>query len=76
MRNAFVRLVSGVFGVIAAAIALWVPLIFLATEINAMRSYDGPISIPGAIGVVGLILAVSGAFGFGAYKLLMRAAGK
>ena len=70
------RLVSGIFGVIAAGIALWIPLLFAAMEVNELRSYDGPISIPGAIGGCSVVLAVSAAFGFGAYKLLMRAAGR
>jgi hypothetical protein len=76
MKRGMVRLVSGVFGIIAAVIAVWVPLIFVVSEIKEMHSYEGPISVPGAIGGSLLIVAISAAFGFGAYKLLMRAAGK
>ena len=76
MKNRLVRLVSGIFGLAAAGVALWIPLLFTVMEINELRSYDGPISIPGAIGGCSVVLGVSAAFGFGAYKLLMRAAGK
>ena len=71
-----VRLVSGVLGIIAAIIAISVPLLFVVSELNEHASYDGPISVPGAVGGSLLILAISAAFGFGAYKLFMRAAGR
>ena len=73
MKNALLRLVSGVFGLIAAAIALWVPFLFAVSEINELHSYKGPISIPGTIGGCLLILGISVMFGFGAYMLLKRA---
>jgi hypothetical protein len=76
MKTVLVRLVSGFVGVIAAGIALWIPLLFAVMEINELHSYDGPISIPGAIGGCCLVLAISAAFGFGAYKLLKLAAGR
>jgi hypothetical protein len=76
MKNALVRLVSGVVGIIAAVIAIWVPLILFISELNESRSYNGPISLPGAVGGSLLILAISAGFGFGAYKLLMRASGR
>jgi len=70
MKTVLGRLVSGIVGVVGAGIALWIPLLFAAMEINELHSYDGPISIPGAV------LAISAAFGFGAYKLLKLAAGR
>lgn len=74
MKHGLIRLACGVFGLIAAAIALWIPLLFAVMEINEMHSYDGPISLPGAIGGCTLILAFSATFGFAAYKLLVLAA--
>jgi hypothetical protein len=76
MKTVLVRLVSGFVGVIAAGIALWIPLLFAVMEINELHSYDGPISIRGAIGGCSLVLAISAAFGFGGYKLLKLAAGR
>lgn len=74
MKQGLLRLACGVLGLIAVAIALWIPLLFVVMEINEMHSYDGPISVPGAIGGCTVILAVSVTFGFAAYKLLTRAA--
>jgi hypothetical protein len=76
MNRVLVRLVSGIVGVMAAGIALWIPLLFAVMEINELHSYDGPISIPGAIGGCSLVLAISAALGFGAYKLLKLTAGR
>jgi hypothetical protein len=76
MKNGLVRLVSGILGVIAAIIAIWVPLLFIVSELNESRSYNVPISVPGALGGSLLILAISAGFGFGAYELLMRASGR
>jgi hypothetical protein len=74
----FVRVVSGVFGVAAALIAIVVLFSFITItlmEIDSMEQYQGHISILGAIGGTLLVVVITGSFGIGAYKLLRRAAG-
>jgi Ni/Fe-hydrogenase subunit HybB-like protein len=76
-KSYFIRVVTGVFGVIAALLALYIPFSLIANsmmEIESSKQYDGHISLPGAIGGSLLVAAITGFFGTGAYKLLRRAA--
>ena len=68
--KAVLRFLGGVFGAGAATIAIGLPLLFLAMETNELSSYDGPISISGAIGVSALIFGISGVSGFLAFIML------
>ena len=78
LKVPFGRAVSGVFGIAAAQIAIYVPFSFMAItlmEIDSIEQYQGQISILRAIGGTLLVVVITGSFGIGAYKLLRRAAG-
>ena len=64
------RFLGGILGAGAATIAVGLPLFLLAFETNELSSYDGPISIPAAIGVSALILGIAGVSGFLAFMML------
>lgn len=68
--KAVLRFLGGILGAGAAAIAIGLPLLFVAMETNERSSYDGPISISGAIGVSALIFGISGVSGFLAFMML------
>jgi len=73
-----VRFVCAAFGLLAAAIAFFAPVSFIANTLMERESavqYNGHPSILGAIGGSLLILAVTTLFGVGAYRLLRRAFG-
>ena len=72
------RILSGLFGLIAGSIAFFVPLLFIANEmqeIESAKQYNGHISIPGAVGGCTLVFGASALFGIAAYRLLRRAFG-
>ena len=64
------RFLGGVLGAAAAALAVGLPLFSVAFETNERSSYDGPVSIPAAIGMSALILGVAGVSGFLAFITL------
>ena len=75
----FVRIVSGVFGVIAAMLAVFGGFFFIANsamELESSKQYNGHVSILPAIGGSLLVVGIDGFFEIGAYKLLRRAAGR
>ena len=50
--------VLGGLGLVLGFLAIFKPLLFVANELQEMKSYDGPISIPGAMGGSFLALGV------------------
>ena len=69
-RNFIFRFFGGVLGTGAAAIAIGLPLLFVAMETNEVHSYHGPISLPGAIGGSALIVGIAGVSAFLAFIML------
>jgi hypothetical protein len=67
------RVTSGALGLVAGFLAIFEPLLFVANELQEMKSYDGPISIPGAIGGSLLVLGVALLLAFASYFLLRYA---
>lgn len=65
-----VRFLGGILGAGAATTAVALPLFFVAFETNERSSYNGPISIPAAIGVSALVLGIAGVLGFLAFIML------
>jgi len=60
-------------GLCSAFVALIIPLLFLANELQEAESakqYGGHASLSGAIGGIAAVLLVAGLFGTGAYILL------
>jgi hypothetical protein len=77
IKGRLVRVFSGAFGLVAAAIAIGVLFSFIEitmTEIESAKQYHGHISVFRGIGAPMLIVTVTIFFGVGAYKLLRRAA--
>ena len=69
----FLRAFSGMLGLCSAGVALTIPLLFLANELQEAESakqYGGHASLSGAIGGIALVLLIAGLFGTGAYMLL------
>jgi uncharacterized membrane protein YfcA len=69
-RKFVLRFLGGTLGAGAATIAVGLPLFFVAFEANELSSYDGPISVPAAVGVSALILGIAGVSGFLAFMML------
>jgi hypothetical protein len=67
------RAFSGMLGLCSACVALVIPLLFLANELQEAESakqYGGHASLSGAIGGITAVLLVVGFFGVVAYILL------
>ncbi len=78
IKAILVRFICAAFGLVAAAIALFAPLSFIANtlmEQEAAAQYHGHASFWGTIGGSLLVLLLTVLFGIGAYRLLRRAFG-
>jgi hypothetical protein len=64
------RVLGVALGLVLGFLAIFEPLLFVANELQEMKSYDGPISIPGAIGGSLLVVDVALLFAFASYFLL------
>jgi hypothetical protein len=58
------RVLGGALGPVLGFLAVFEPLLFVANELQEMKSYDGPIFIPGAMGGSLLVLGVALLFAF------------
>lgn len=77
LKCSLVRVLSGVFGVAAALIAIYVPFSFITItlmEIDSMQQYQGHVFILRMIGGRLAVVVTTALFGLGAYRLLRRAA--
>jgi hypothetical protein len=70
LARVILRVLGGALGLVLGFLAIFEPLLFVANELQEMKSYDGPISIPGAIGGSFLVLGVALLFAFASYFLL------
>jgi hypothetical protein len=73
MKTVLLRVFSGAIGVCTGLIALLLPLLFLANELQEAESakqYGGHGSLLGAIGGSVVVLSAAGLFGVVAYILL------
>jgi len=76
MQRLMVRLLSGVVGLFAGIVALYIPLSFIANEVQeaqSARQYNGHPSCWGLIGGSLVILLITGLFGVTAYRFVRRA---
>lgn len=76
MKPLLLRLLIGVLGLLAGLLALFIPLSFIANEVQegqSARQYNGHLSLWGALGGSLLVIAITVAFGVAAYRLLRRA---
>jgi hypothetical protein len=64
---------GGALGRVLGLLAIFEPLLFVANELQEMKSYDGPISIPGAMDASLLVLGVALLFALASYFLLRYA---
>ena len=70
LARVILRVLGGALGLVLGFLAIFEPLLFVANELQEMKSYDSPISIPGAIGGSFLVLGVALLFAFASYFLL------
>jgi len=77
-KTIVIRVLSGVFGLAAAVIAIGLFFSFIeitVTEIDSAKQYHGHSSVLRGTGVSLLVVTVTALIGIGAYRLLRRAAG-
>jgi hypothetical protein len=70
LLRVILKVLGGAVGLVLGFLAIFEPLLFVANELQEMKSYHGPISIPGAIGGSLLVLGVALLFAFASYFLL------